>query len=211
MQIIKEKGFAADKEVDIVINSANGYLIPDSSGAGRIRELSDELTHEEKAEFDYYFSELPQKIKELYLEKQKNGGWESKKANLSCLRLLLQNQKSFHPGQALCDFDSLDKPVIHAITMTYDPETGDRIKGTVLSVMVAMESAIKMAIEKGATSVSLPIPCARAGYGISPKDSLTAVMSALRGFEDYDIDHSTPFVVILCFDNENTAKLLNEK
>jgi O-acetyl-ADP-ribose deacetylase (regulator of RNase III) len=203
MQVIHESGYAIDKNVDVVINSANGWLIQDSSGAGKIRELSNPLNENEKALFEHLFEMLPKKVKAFYKEKQKKGDWKPRKANLSSLKLIL-NYGELKLGDAVIDKEwSKDKKiVIHAITMSYDEKTGKRIQGTELSVQTAIESALRLALPEDAKSIALPIPCARQGYGLTPKKSLEAVLSALYIINETDIK------IIVCHDNEDTKKLL---
>ncbi len=40
IQIKNIEGFAIDQQVDVVVNSANGYLLLGSGSAGRIREVT---------------------------------------------------------------------------------------------------------------------------------------------------------------------------
>ncbi|MFT4326854.1 MAG: hypothetical protein ACMXYK_05100 [Candidatus Woesearchaeota archaeon] len=206
MNIIHQKGYAIEKDVDVVINSANGWLIQDSSGAGAIRERSDMLNQKEKELFEVLFSKLPANARALYEKKRKDHGRENKLANLSSIIKIYNNNKSpFSPGDALLDdlWSKTDKRrVIHAITMSYDAKLNERIHGTALSIQTSLEAAFRIVLSLDAKSVSLPIPCARPEYGLTPEESLQAIMKALEILKDTDI------TVIICHDNDYTRALL---
>ena len=68
MEILYEKGFAIDKDVDIVINSANGFLLLGKSGAGQIRKKSKELDFIDKLRYRYLLTELPKRISNLLID-----------------------------------------------------------------------------------------------------------------------------------------------
>jgi len=213
MIIKREKGYAVEKNTDVSINSANGLMHMDSSGAGIIREHSEKLSDDETIEFRELFRKLPVDIRNYWEERRKEHGWEYRKANLSALKLLLKQiekeGRPFEIGEAVIDKEWSEfnpRIVIHAITMSYDPKTKERIKGSVLSVQTAIESALRLALSLDAKSISIPIACARTGYGINPEDSEEAVESAIGILSDKNVEE-----VILCYDNEETEDLLESE
>jgi len=75
-------GYAIDQNTEAVINSANGLLIHDSSGAGRIRELSSSINIkliEEKLKL------LNPEVKNYLMYISKKHNWNMKFANISLL------------------------------------------------------------------------------------------------------------------------------
>ncbi|MGM5483803.1 MAG: hypothetical protein ACQER9_02695 [Nanobdellota archaeon] len=209
MQIIMEKGYAVDKDVEIIINSANGLLMLGSSGAGKIRKLSGKLNKEEYQEYTALLDKLPLQIKEFYQNQYKVHGWELGYAQISGLKLLLKNGKPYEPGQSIFDQNwkkESRKKIIHSITMSYDTSKKPvkRIYGTKKSVKESYKKAFEIIKIKKAKSVALPIPISRPGYGITPQESYEVVRDTLKTIKNIDIK------VILCFDNKYTKKYLDD-
>jgi len=208
MQITYETGYAITKDVEVVINSANGLLFADSTGAGAIREVSEDLTKLERLEFDQLFNAAPVEIQEFFEQKRKKHGWQYKHENLSCLKLLAYNKyKSFNVGTAIFDplwSEKFNKKVIHAITLTYNPKTGERLVGTPQQITKAIMEAIEVALDFNKKSISVPVPCARPEYGIGPAGSFNIITNALKKFTNEDLN------VVLCFDNPQTEEFLNK-
>lgn len=200
MEIIVEEGFAADKDVEGIINSANGLLCHDSSGAGRIREKSAPIEDYEAFEKD--LDCIPEDIKNFYELKSQEHGWKFKKANWVAAKMIMDHGDRFHLGNAILDTDSLDIPIMHAITMSYDLEQDPikRIPGTDVSVRESYDMAIRTFLKLGVKSIAMPIPIARKNYGLDPEVSYHEVMRVLSRFKEEDIK------VIVCLDNKDTKE-----
>jgi len=206
MKVLYETGYAVTKDVEVVINSANGLLFADSTGAGAIRDASEDLSETERFDFDQLFSKAPPELQNFFEKKREKHGWYYHHENLSCLKLLAHNNYETHEiGTAI--FDPLwtlqkTKKVIHAITLTYNPKTEERIVGTPEQIISAITQAIEIALDFGKKTIALPVPCARPAYGLGPEKSFEIVKKALAGFADEDL------TITLCFDNEHTAEFL---
>ena len=83
-----KRGYAINKRAQAIINSANGFLLLGTSGAGAIRQKSQRLTKKEKAEFDRLLRSLPIKIRNDYRRVMKERRWPATYAQLGCLKLL---------------------------------------------------------------------------------------------------------------------------
>lgn len=198
-------GFAIDTRAQYVINSANGLLVPNTGGAGRIREKSAPLTKKEELELQTILEKLPEEIREIYMRKQKRQGWKSKYHLVACLRLIKKNKsKPFKIGTAIIDkrWNKKSKRVIiHAITVSYTLNNNQtkRIKANKKQVEQAITNALKLVPKK--TTVALPIPVARNGFGITPKQSVQAIKNALK---------KHPRNVIICADNKDTQNYVTK-
>lgn len=208
MNIKKVAGFAVDQDTEVIVNSANGWLFADSSGAGRIREASKSLTQSEQKEFDTLFKLLPENVQEFFEKKRTAHNWKYKHENLSCIKLLEYNSNTqYRIGEAVFDplwSEKSKRKVIHAITLQYDLTGEEPVRnvGDLTQIRQALAKAIELALEFGCKSISLPIPCVRPGYSHSPEESEENVMQLLK-----DYDH-TELEVVVCYDNEWSAKLL---
>ena len=104
MNLKCQTGYAITKDVDVAINSANGLLFADSTGAGAIREASRPLSLAEKRAFNKLFAVAPQNIQSFFEHKRKMHGWKYRYENLSCLKLLQNNNfNSYDIGTAVLD------------------------------------------------------------------------------------------------------------
>lgn len=95
MNIEYETGYPIDKDVGTVINSANGFLLLGSGGAGRIRHKSDRLSSSEKLEYQELLDALPKRIKRWYIHVYRKNQWHRTFAQLSCLTIL-QKKKTMN-------------------------------------------------------------------------------------------------------------------
>ena len=213
MRIKLETGFAIEKEVEVVINSANNLLMLGSSGAGRIRDLSKEINEDELKEYLTYFSKLPKEIQNFYLQQYKKHHWKLKFAQLSSVKKLYENEFPFKIGDAVLDTEWCkqdkklkNKIIIHAITMGYSTSQPiERLFGTKESIIKSYIKALELALNLEKTKIAIPIPVARKGYGIGCKSSYLAVKKVLSLFKDEDIE------VTLCFDNSETKEFLKKE
>jgi O-acetyl-ADP-ribose deacetylase (regulator of RNase III) len=211
MKLFFETGFAASKKVDVIINSANGLLFADSSGAGAIREASGDFSSASKKEFEKLFSALPALTRSFFEEKRLKHAWEYKFENLSCLKLFSANQfRSFVVGSSVVDAHWSNNPtesrvVLHAITLTYDPVLKKRHVGSEELIAEALSSAIEEGLHLHKTSFALPVACARPEYGLGPKRAFEIVCRVLSRYEDRAI------TVIVCFDNAQTSEYFENK
>lgn len=192
-------GFAIDTRAQYVINSANGLLVPNTGGAGRIREKSKALTQKENEELQKILAKAPKEMREIYLRKQKRHGWQPNYHVLACLKVMQKNKfKPFKIGTALKDKNwnkNSKRTIIHAITISYALKNNQttRIKANKKQVEQAIANALQL-VPKSAT-VALPIPVARKGFGITPKQSIQAITNALK---------KHPRNAIICADNKDT-------
>jgi|FLOH01.1.fsa_nt_gi O-acetyl-ADP-ribose deacetylase (regulator of RNase III) len=205
MRINYEPGFAIEKDVEVVINSANNNLLLGTSGAGKIRELSSKLSFVETFNYWIMLKYLPRNMKKWYRESYKKHGWEVRKAQVSCLTLLLKNKgESYAIGSAILDVHTFkNKKIIHAVAMGYDTEKDKdrRIKATKNSLEESLENSLALAQVIKAKTIAVPIMCSRPDYGLNPKESLAITNKVLKKF-DKAFDK-----VIVCLDNDLTLKL----
>ena len=207
MKIEYQTGFAIDKPVDAVVNSANGFLLLGKSGAGRIRDVADKLNIFNWVEYGCYLLSLPKKTRMWFVNAYKNHNWKLSKAQLSSMRLLLENNKQpFLLGSVVMDKDKINgKTVIHAVGMSYDLDKNkERIPATEDSVNECMKNVIKIISVLGVDSIAIPVMCARKGYGLSPEKSLKIIESSLKEISDSKLK------VTICFDNEETERYLQQ-
>jgi O-acetyl-ADP-ribose deacetylase (regulator of RNase III) len=200
MLVEYETGYAIDKDVDTVVNSANGFLLLGTGGAGRIREVSRRLNPAEKVEYDALLGALPKDTGRWYTRVYQKNKWHRTYAQLSCLRILLNKKDNeFRRGSAVLDtgWTATDKrKQIHAVAMSYrlTAEGSVRKKATKDTIKEALRESLKIAESIESRSVALPLFCARPSYGVTPKESLAAILEVLREFEASSIEK-----VIVCF------------
>ncbi len=209
MKIRYEKGFAIEKDADTIINSANGYLLLGTGGAGRIREASGRLDERGKNEYYGIMERLPGEVRDWYGLVFRKRGYQLSHAQLSCLKLLLKNDgRGYEIGSAVLDEDwsgKDDRKLIHAVAMSYRIRPGghERINATVESVRRALGNAFRAAGSAGSERIACPVMCARKGSGVSPEASLKAIEDVLEGFG------SSFGEAVICFDNESTRRYLD--
>lgn len=202
-------GFAIDKKVDTVVNSANGFLLLGTSGAGRIREISPKMNAKEKREYARLLNKLPRRIKNDYLRVYEEHGWTPTYAQLSCLRILTKHKyNKFRRGDAVLDkcWSKKDsRNLIHAVCMSYKLSIthSHRLPATPMTIKQAIRKAMNIAAKLKSKSVALPVCCARKSYGVSPRTSLKTILSVVKEFNGSSIEK-----VIICFDNKATRALL---
>ena len=204
MKLERVAGFAVDQDVDLVVNSANGLLMLGSSGAGRIRDLSADLTLAEDAEYDSLLKRLGRDIRNFYLDNYSSHGWKRHHAQMGCLRLLLKHGP-YRPGTAVLQSGWSKKdsrPLVHAVAMSYDPRTEKRIHGTVPFIRSSVRAALRIAERLGVKSLALPVMVARPEYGITPEESYKTIVSVLKQHGQFLKK------AIICFDNKTTKKFL---
>ncbi|MBW2997485.1 hypothetical protein KY349_04060 [Candidatus Woesearchaeota archaeon] len=209
IQIKYTTGFAIGKKVDTVINSANGFLLLGTSGAGRIRELSPGMTSKEKKEYKRLLDKLPRRIKNDYLRVYVEHGWTPTYAQLSGLRILTKHKyNKFRRGDAVLDKEWSKKDrrnLIHAVCMSYklSIQTSHRLPATPNTIRRALRKALNIAAKLKSKSIALPVFCARKTYGVTPMTSLNTILSVIKEFNNSSIEK-----VIICFDNKVTKALL---
>jgi hypothetical protein len=206
-----ETGYAVSKDVEVVINSANGLLFADSAGAGAIREASGKLSLSDQTQFRKLFAKMPKVTQDFFERKRLSHKWDYKHVNLSCLGQFAENNFVTFPIGS-CVVDELwstvkgeKRLVVHAITLTYDPLTGKRFVGTVSQIESALFSAIEAGLHLHKTSFALPVACARPAYGLGPEQAFALVCRVLSQFEDRAIR------VVMCFDNAQTSEYFENK
>jgi O-acetyl-ADP-ribose deacetylase (regulator of RNase III) len=200
MLVEYETGYAIDKDVDTVINSANGFLLLGTAGAGRIREVSRRLNVAEKLEYDALIASLPKATGRWYRHVYRTNKWHRTYAQLSCLRILSNKKNNeFRRGRAVLDtgWATTDKRrLIHAVAMSYQLTTkgAKREKATKDTIKKALRESLKIADSIESRSIALPLFCARPSYGVTPGDSLAAILEVLKEFEGSSIAK-----VLVCF------------
>jgi O-acetyl-ADP-ribose deacetylase (regulator of RNase III) len=199
MNINIKFGFAIDQECGFVINSANGLLVHDSSGAGRIREVSSSVNGDSIKE---EFSNLDTSLKKYILHISEKNKWNIKFANISAIRIIKEHG-FFELGDAIFDkelSEDIGKKVIHAITMSYkiSGKKPIRIFGTEDSIKKSYRKALNIAKSLGAKRISLPIPVARPQYGVGPEKSFNIIKNLVEEFKNIEI--------IICADNDSTQE-----
>jgi O-acetyl-ADP-ribose deacetylase (regulator of RNase III) len=199
MKIVYEKGYTADKNVDVIINSANGFLLLGTSGAGELRKKSGNLNLIKSLEYKRILDKLPEKVSRWYIRAYKKYGWQPSNCQLSCIKLLLNNHQVFEQGTAILDTYKLGKKsIIHAIGMSYEIKDhgSERKKATVDTIRESLKNAFKIIKENNYKSVAVPLMCVRKEYGITPAQSFKITIDAIKMLEESSVNK-----VILCFDN----------
>lgn len=207
MKIEYQTGYAVDKPVDFVVNSANGFLLLGKSGAGRIRESSEKLELSDFLKYRVLLILLPKYIRKWFLRVYKKHNWELSKAQLDCVSLLLNNKKKpFELGDtALGSYKINNKRIIHAVGMSYNIfGKTERIPATEETVRKCIGGVLENALKLKMKSIAIPVMCARKSYGLPPRKSLEVIESVLEGYSNSSIKK-----VIICFDNDETEKYLN--
>lgn len=210
IRIVYSKGFAIGKRADTIINSANGFLLLGTSGAGRIRQSSPELDYERGKEYARLLNTLPPRIRNDYIRVYAEHGWTPTYAQLSCLRILAKHKHSrFRRGEAVLDrgWSETDRRnIIHAVCMSYKLSIthANRLPATKDTIKRAMTKAFSIAASLGSKSVAVPVCCARKSYGVTPAQSLATIRSVIKSFNGSSIEK-----VIVCFDNDATKKYLD--
>jgi len=210
MEIVYQKGYAINKRVSAVINSANGFLLLGTSGAGAIREKSQHLTRKEKEEYSKLLSSLPKRISNDYRRVYAEHKWTPTYAQLGGLRLLVDRKGcEVKRGDAVLQVDwSKDdsRPIIHAVGMSYKLRIHDssRLKATPTTIRNSLTKALKIADFLEAKSIALPVMCARPTYGVGPEASLRIIRSTLHSFKAKHIKRA-----VVCFDNSITRSYLD--
>jgi len=209
MKIFYENGFAIDKNVEAVVNSANGYLLLGSSGAGRIRDLSRKLNLIESLVLYLYLFRLNKKVRLWFLNIYKKNKWNFTLEQLDCLSLIVKN--SSHPynqGNAVMGSIKVqDKIIIHAIGIgiIIDNMINEkRIVATIDVLRKAVRASFNMARENKIKTIAIPVMCVRDGYGIEVKESVSIIEEELHFFKN-DFDSIT-----ICFDNDKSETYLSK-
>ena len=210
MKIIYEEGFAINKDVDAVINSANNYIIFGSGGAGEIRESSQRLGFLGKIKFYFYLFQLSPNIWRWILNGYEEYKWNYTEVSLSNIKKLLKNKsKPFDNGSAvLSDLKVKDKYIINAIGNVF--EINNKSEETVIGsskewIEGSVFNSLCIARDLGCKSVAVPIMCARNNVGLDINVSYSAIMSSVRKFEN-DFEK-----IIICFDSNSYVSFLNNK
>ncbi|MCX5992505.1 MAG: hypothetical protein NTZ04_09355 [Chloroflexi bacterium] len=73
-----------------------------------------------------------------------------------------------------------------------------RKKATKDTIKEALRESLKIADSIESRSIALPLLCARPSYGVTPKESLAAILDVLKEFESSSIQK-----VIVCFGRAN--------
>jgi O-acetyl-ADP-ribose deacetylase (regulator of RNase III) len=206
MKVSFEKGYAIEKPVQAVINSANWWLCHDSSGAGAIRKATRDLTKNETEVITRLYSQLSAEGKVVFEDKKTKGNWDFNYASLASLYLLKANKfQHYKLGDVICDEESFDdKKIFHIITVghTIHKNKVVRVLASRHEILYGFVQMLKMIQRKGITSIALPVPVARKAYGLTPEESFEILTHALETISDTDIS------VTICFDNDETASIL---
>lgn len=190
LEIIIENGFAIDKSVDAVINSANNGLLLGASGAGKIRDVTGYLpvgSHEEK-EFYWLCNNTgnigvrcPEWLEKQNKENKKKGKPKTGPTyvQLECLREIHGNNgKPFALGDAIMTSsgtlaNDISKPtyIIHAVGMGYtwpNKETkGDLIPATPESIRTSLSNSLVLVNTENISSLALPLMAVRKSHEIT--------------------------------------------
>ena len=194
-----------------MINSANGFLLLGSGGAGRIRDKSDRLSPSEKLAYQELLDALPKRIKRWYIHVYRKNQWHRTYAQLSCLTILLKKKNNeYRRGTAVLDTNwsrTNKKRLIHAIAMSYRlTESGSkRKKATGDTIIKALRAALKIAESIDSKSIALPLLCSRPSYGVKPKESLSAIIKVLKEFEYSSIQKT-----IVCINSKSIFSSFRE-
>ncbi|MFC1741218.1 macro domain-containing protein [Nanoarchaeota archaeon] len=211
IKIVYETGYAINKKVHVVVNSANGFLLLGTSGAGAIREKSQRLTQKEKAEYSRILSKLPARIRNDYVRVFKDQSWVPTYAQLGCLKLLLVKKgNEFKRGDAVLQESwsrKDDRKIVHAVSMSYKLglHSSRRVPGTEANIRKAVERSLKIADSLGAQSVAMPVMAARPSYGMTPARSFRAISDTIKKYDSKNIQK-----VVVCFDNKITKGYLRK-
>jgi len=209
MTITKIVGFAINQNVDAVLNSANGFLLLGTMGAGEIRKMSSPLNGSERKEYDDILNSIKPEIKMWYNRVYKKNNWNLSCAQLDCLRLLFCKKKNrlneYRRGTAVLQKNwkkCNKKVIIHTIAMSYDlsMHKSKRKESSKHLLEKALTSAFNIALENNFKSIAVPIMVARKNYGLNPKESESIILNLLKNYSFKE--------VILCYDNESTRSYL---
>lgn len=211
MLIEYEIGYPIDKDVDTVINSANGFLLLGTAGAGKIRTVSQRLSPVEKLEYQGLLNTLPKKIRHWYHHVYKKNKWHRTYAQLSCLRLLSnKNNNEFRRGTAVLDVNwstTDNRKLIHAIAMSYrlSENEAKRKKATRETIKKAFREALVIAESINSQSIAVPLFCSRPSYGVKPEVSLATIIAVLKEFRCSPIQK-----IIICINGKTTVNNLRQ-
>lgn len=164
----------------------------------------------EKTQYFFIFNKLPKKTREFYIHVYKKHKRKLTYVQLGAIKLLLKN-KDINIGDAILQpvWSKKDKKrIIHVVAMSYDfKKFKERkmIKGTSTSIKKAVRTAMNLAVSINSKQIAIPIMCPRKKTGFSPEKSLSAILSVLKEFKDSSIEK-----VIICFDNKDTEKYLDQ-
>lgn len=209
MRIIYTKKYAIQTPAQAIINSANGYLLHDSGGAGKIRQSACTLTTQQSKDYNKMLKKLPLNVSNLFINIAQQHQWKPTQVILASLRILNnRNGKPLSKGTALLDpywSPGNNRICIHAIAMSYKANlhSRKRIPATPWSVRMAVRKSLQLAQLKKCDSVALPVLCARATYGITTTQSLAIIEQELK--------ETSLQKCYICFDNTTTRKWLDKK
>ncbi len=209
LDVTYRRGFAVSKSVSVVVNSANGFLLLGTSGAGAIRERSQPLTPAERHEYKRLLNRLPRDVKNDYIRVYRERGWRPTYAQLGCLRLLVAKPGNrFRRGDAVLQKEwsrSDARPLIHAVGMSYRLRMHDssRLPATDASIRNSVRKSLAIADRLGARSIALPVMCARPTYGLGPETSFRIIRKTIDSFRGSSLRRA-----VLCFDNKVTSDFL---
>lgn len=211
-------GNIAEQPVNLIVNSANGFLLMGSGTAEQIREAGGHL--KTCRQFEAYWSLIGKATGELkpvldYINSDKN----SKRPVPSmiqkeCLQYVIIDNKSkeFKSGDAILTSSGnlwmvpgMPKYVVHAIGMTYDWKVQPNppiIKATKDTVERALTKSFEIANALECVSVAVPVMCTRKG-GLSMEESTEATLKSLQVFDRSD---SRVKEVIIVLYNDELAK-----
>lgn len=207
VSIQKVEGYAAEQDTEIIVNSANGYLLLGTSGAGKIRELSDKLCLIEKIKYKLALNRLGDDIKQWYDQTYKSNGWSPTYAQLSCLRLLSSDGYKLGDAVVQSKWSKKDpRKIIHAISVSYDVKTNQRILTTKKLLEEAITKTFDLAETLCANSIAIPVMVARKKYGLNPKESYDILNKTIKKYKFNNIK-----LIKICFDNDETKDYLRTK
>lgn len=201
-------GKLTSQNVDVLLNSANGYLLLGSGTAEQIREvggyysptdkgfkeywdLVDEADPTLRRVLDYIHSKRPkpsivQKECLNYIIKKNN----SEELRLGDAVLTTSGNLSKVPNRA--------KYVVHAVAMTYDWKIQPNppiIPATFMSVRDSLIKSFDIASEIKCESLALPVMCTRKG-GLTKEESSWATLQALEKLNSKDASIKSVSIVL---------------
>jgi len=211
MNIVKKKGYAIEQDVDIVVNSANGFLLFGSSGAGEIRNKSQRLNFLEKIKYNLLLDKLHPNIKKWYKSTYSKHNWKPSYAQLKALEILIEKEKQeFRRGTAVIqeNWSKKDKRIlIHTIAMSYDitHKKTKRKKATSYLIEKAIKKTLQLAEERKIRSIAIPVLATRPKYGIGAEKSKKILLNILKEHKGKHLKK-----VIVCFDNNTSKRYLDK-
>lgn len=211
IQIELKKDYTIKQNVDLSINSASGLLLMRTGTAKSIREYSEKLDSEEQKEYFKILNNFSNPILKKYIKTFKVNRWEPRQAQLSSFKRILENNGPYKTGEYVIDKEwskTESKHVLHVVGMTYNLKNDGELdidKVSEESLTNTLTNAFNYIKENNYKTISIPILCTRGDYGLNPKQSLRAILNAIKQTNPTNLNK-----IIICFESEGPRETFNK-